>query len=146
MPRPLIKWVMVALVLLASSGLIVVGWAVFDGTRTSLEAERTNQAYLLVLDLVAAHVARNGEWPKGWEDLQSTSPKRIGGTWRWPEDATQVQMRVFVDFAIRCEDVGQMTPDSFCAVTQTNPNYGPEKDAVKRLLKECQKCAGSKVK
>lgn len=139
MPRPLVKLAMVALVLSVASGLIVAGWAIFEGTRTSLEAERTNQAYLLVLDLVSVYVTRTGEWPKGWEALRSTSPRRIRGAWRWPEDVALVQQRVVVDFAVRSEDVGLMTPDSFSAVRQTNPNYGPETDAVRHLIGECQK-------
>lgn len=139
MSRPLLKWVIVASVLLVSSGFVVAAWMIFQGTQTSLEAERTNQAYLLVTDLVSVHVLRTGKWPTDWSDLHSTVPKRLG-VWRWPEDATLVEKRVVVDFTLRLEDVCRMTPDTFSAIRQTTPNYGPELDAVRHVIEDCKKC------
>jgi hypothetical protein len=138
------KLVVFVSVLSISSIFVFIGWGIFVGTRTSIEAEKTNQAYRLVLDVVSVYVDRTGEWPKHWSDLRSVSPKRSGGTWKWPEDVAEIQHHVAVDFTVQCSNVGQMDSNAFSAIKQIGPNYGSEVETVTHLIEKCQKAVTQK--
>ena len=100
--------------------------------RESIEAEETLHAYYLVMDVVTVFVKANeGTWPKSWDELKSVSPAREHAVWAWPDDLSQIAQRVEVDFGV-IPDWSE--PESFSAIRQLGPRYGPDKVWVKELL------------
>jgi hypothetical protein len=98
-------------------------------------AEETLGAYRLVLDVVTTHVRDGGgTWPRSWEELYGVTPSDRYLTWRWPEDAHRIRKRVEIDFTLTPADVASMDAESFSAIRQLGPNYGPEPAQISALL------------
>lgn len=95
--------------------LLIVLWIACCGVSTSLTAERSLHANLLVVDLVRQYVVdHKGEWPRSWQDLE-----RLPG---WPE-AKDVRCYVSVDFGADPDKLVTESVEEFVAVQPLGPCY-----------------------
>jgi hypothetical protein len=129
------RWLFWTGVAVFNLGVIAVFWFIFEGARTSLEAERTHQAYVRVLGATTAFVRGHpGLWPNGWEQLATAAPE--GGDWSQtlPDDLEDVRRRIHVDFDLSAADVSKMNADDFSAIRPIGPNYGPDPVRIQMLI------------
>jgi hypothetical protein len=132
------KWIVLGTIVTLSV-LITVGSIAVRSAMYALQAEKTLQAYRLVMDLLCVYVqTSSGDWPQNWNDLRSASHAQQNGMWRWPQDSEEIQERISLDFGVRCEDIAAMDPQEFQVVQQTEPNYGPDEFLIRRLLQACR--------
>lgn len=118
-----------------AAGIVVGGGIVFGlyVASVSLDAERTHQAYYLVMESLTRYVQENsGGWPKDWDDLATVWP--AGRMYELPKDLAQIQRRVYVDFSVSVADVGAMEADRFSVVKPIGPNYGPLDRQIRDLI------------
>ncbi len=122
---------------------LIIGYLLYRGVTSSIEAEYTLQADRLVLQVLTQHLKENsGEWPSSWKNLQSTVPEAEFGIWKWPNDIDEIKERIHVDFTLETEDVAKMDVDSFTAVRQSYPNYGPNEAFIERLIWTARESVG----
>jgi hypothetical protein len=85
----------------------------------------------LVQDVVAEYVRENGKWPSSWRALEQTKTTRSEiGEWHWPDDTTEIQNRINIDFSSGVDDVAKMTSDDFTAIQQSGPHCGVGADVT----------------
>jgi hypothetical protein len=114
---------------------LLAGILAYRASVISLEAERTHQAYLLVLDLLEKHLrANSGRWPTSWEELAKTSLDSPRSFYQWPGDIQVIRQRVSVSF-----DIGSVSPalndsHTFSLVKQNGPNFGKDEIRIRRIL------------
>jgi hypothetical protein len=116
---------------------VFAGWLAdlaYRGVTTSLDAENTLQAYTRTLDALTRFVQATGRWPKSWEEFAGANPVQRGGLLDWPKGIGDLQSRVTINFQLDLKDIEAMTPETFSAVEQAAPNYGPEDARVRALL------------
>jgi hypothetical protein len=101
----------------------------------ALEAERTLHAYYLVSDLLIVYVnEHSGHWPKRWNDLTQVRPSRHNPAFDWPNDLSEIQSRIHVDFSVTTAQVAVMSPDNFSALTPIGPSYGQLDDCIRDII------------
>ena len=94
----------------------------------------------MVIDVVERFVLQHqGRWPHSWDELASTSLTEQSAVWNWPDDRDEIAKRVHVDFAVSTEQVRRMTPETFTAIVQIGPNYGPSEYRVESLIERVRK-------
>jgi hypothetical protein len=125
--RRLVPWVIgIALVVVATLGIVI-----YRAVSVSLEAEKTLHAYRFVLDSTTGYVKQHpGEWPKSWDELLSGTTSHGSDQWPSIED---IKHRVIVDFAAKSSEIIQQDHANFTAITQSEPNYGPNEGRIKAL-------------
>src|SRR5207249_4806547 len=69
-----------------------------------------------------------------WEDLTPYFPELPTSSFRWPQDIQEFRKRIFIDFGLKRAQVAAMDVDTFSAVQQIGPNYGPDEEGIRRLL------------
>ncbi|WP_425400078.1 hypothetical protein [Aeoliella sp.] len=99
--------------------------ALYQGVTTSIRAENTLHATLLVVDLTKQYVTTNdGAWPDSWDDLEKVSPpESSAGTYDWPADSAKIQQCVEVDFDADPKRIALQAPEEFDAVLPIGPYY-----------------------
>jgi hypothetical protein len=125
-----------AVVAVAVIVALIGGFCVYQGISASLHAEHVLHAALLTVQLLTDHVTSNdGEWPRSWSDLEDLPP-REWAMFEWPEDSSEVQQYVEVDFAADPQRIAEQSVHEFDAVRPIGPYY-PFKDrgTVEALLK-----------
>jgi hypothetical protein len=101
----------------------------------SIDAETTHQAYTRTLQALTAYVHDVGRWPSSWNELAEIDLKRPdGGDLGSHEYLKKVESRVHIDFKLMLNEIADMTPENFSAVTAVFPNYGPDEPGIVRLL------------
>jgi hypothetical protein len=127
------RWLTFLLIAVA----VVVGGGIVFGLHVvwvSLEAERTHQAEMVVLESLTQYVQENsGRWPKNWDELATVSPTGRG-MYRLRNDLSEIQSRVSVDFSVTAADVGAMDVEGFSVVKPIGPNYGPPEAQIRKLI------------
>ena len=130
-----------ALVVFALVALLAFG---YHAAYVSLEAERTHQAYGLVLDILTDYLRdRPNQWPTNWDALTSTSSGKWVGSFHWPEDLQAIRGRVRVNFSLTRREVAKMHTDDFSAVEPLGPNYGRREWEIKHLLDAARQDIGT---
>ncbi|MCH8046242.1 MAG: hypothetical protein IID44_21235 [Planctomycetes bacterium] len=125
--------------------VLIIGYMLYRGVTSSIEAEYTLQADRLVLQVLTQHLKENsGKWPSSWTELQSTVPEAEYSMWKWPNDIDEIKERIHVDFTLQTEDVARMDVDSFTAVRQSYPNYGPNESFIERLIWTARESVGQR--
>ena len=123
-----LKYFLIAVALACVVGL----WCFFQAARTAIDAEYTLHAYYAILELVEQHVSETGQWPSDWKSLEKI-PYRHESMWKWPEDSTEIQRRITIDFELSLDQVAAMTPEDFPAIRQRQPCF-PMTGRVEILL------------
>jgi hypothetical protein len=111
----------------------------------SLDAEKTLQAYCLVSESLTKSLDRNSEdWPHSWDELMQRARGQQSRLTDWPNGIADLSERVHVDFQLTRQDVAAMKVDSFTAVTQREPNFGPHDPGIAQLIKTAAAGVGSR--
>ena len=91
------------LAVLCAGGVISLYFAIF---RAAMECEYRSQATWLMLPVVEQYVKEtHGQWPRSWDDLKHIQG-RFGG-YSWPQDATEIQKRVYIDFTADIDELAR---------------------------------------
>ena len=107
---------------------------VYRGVCRSLDAEMTLLAYMSTLDSLTKFVQSNGKWPKDWGELIADDRGQTGRLSNWSDGFADLQSRVKVRFDLDLATIAAMTPDTFSAVIQREPNYITYPDDCRNLL------------
>lgn len=123
------------------------------------QAELNLHSTLYVIRLVDHFVQEHGRWPYSWEELEATPfgselPRtgapgtnivRIGGAtdFNWPEQSSELQKRVAIDFAAREEDVVTQDVVEFRPIHPIGPYYPYWKYGFIEDLQESLRKAGA---
>jgi hypothetical protein len=110
----------------------------YRGVSTSLDAEMTHHAYVGTLDALTMYVQSTGKWPKSWDELIAADRGLTRRLSNWPDEIADLQSRVNVRFDLDLDDIAAMTQQTFSAVEQRTPNYGPD-EYVATLLDAVRK-------
>jgi hypothetical protein len=125
--------------ILAAIGLLLIVLActvAYQAVTVSLDAERTHQAYSLVLAALTESLAGNSDdWPRSWDELMRRGSSKDTRLPEWPEGVADLNKRVHVDFQLTRDAVAAMHVENFSAVTPRSPNYGPNEPAIKELIR-----------
>jgi predicted DNA binding CopG/RHH family protein len=122
------RWLAVIAVIV----FITLAWWTFYLVHTSLEAERTLQAYRVVLDELTSYLKDSRAWPKDWQSLHNYGQER--GVPRNRSEHAEIEKRVTINFNATVDDIARMQPDDFTAVAPIGPNYGPDEARINELL------------
>ena len=105
----------------------------YSVVQEALEAERTLQAYLLVLDVMVDYLHEHRSWPSNWDEISGVPHAEHQGIYHWPDDIEIIRNRVQVNFDVTLLDVVNMDASRFTAVEQVGPRFGPDQSVIKRL-------------
>jgi hypothetical protein len=123
-----------ALVLVGIAGILFAVRACRDAM-WSLEAEKTLQAFSVLMDVLTNFVDTNsGKWPSGWDDLARIPPSRANSTFSWPEDIERIRSRVRINFDLTTAQVISAGESRFVAIEQIGPNFGPDEPSLHRFF------------
>jgi hypothetical protein len=111
----------------------------FRGVSRALDAEMTLQAYVPALDALTTFVQSTGMWPRDWEELIASDHGQTRGLPNSPDGLADLQSRVKVRFDLDLGDIAAMTPKTFSAVEQREPNYGTYEWRIANLLDAARK-------
>jgi hypothetical protein len=134
MNSPRVIRIFVVVVVIAA---MVAGFCIYQGVSASLHAEHVLHAALLTVQLLDEYVVLNdGQWPHSWSDLEKLPPKHRGGMFSWPEDSTDVQKYVELDFSANPQNLAKQSANQFDAVRPIGPYYEfKDYGSVEALLK-----------
>ncbi len=132
MKRP--RWTVIIAVmsLAALFGAVLLAYRIAS---YSIDAEITHQAYTHTLRGLTAYVHDTVRWPMSWEDIAVFDLARNGGLFGSQESLDKVRSRVHINFSLSLKDVSTMTPETFSAVSEVVPNYGPDEPGILNLLR-----------
>jgi hypothetical protein len=134
--RLLAFWTVAAVVVAALLALMVCA---YRGAQISLEAERTHQAYLQVLEALTRYVAeKNAQWPRNCQDLSDFALQYDPSEFDRLRDVAELRRRVDVRFDVTCDEVAAMDSDRFSAVKPIGPNYGENLTGIEGLKEACR--------
>src|SRR5206468_4148893 len=111
-----------ALVAVLVATACVIGWMVYRGVHTSVEAEMNLHATILTIRVVDGFVREHGRWPHSWEELGSLSVPTLQED-GWPGRSSEIRQRVAVDFETDPRDVARQNPRAFTAIRPIGPYY-----------------------
>src|SRR4051812_20128304 len=96
---------------------IVMGFCVYQGISASVHAEHVLHAAILTVQLLDEYVLLNdGKWPHSWSDLEKLPPRNRTGMFDWPEDSTEVQQYVELDFSVDPQNLAKQSAAEFDAL------------------------------
>ena len=112
----------------------VIGFGVYVA-EISLDAERTHQAYIRVLESLIVYLqVTHGQWPRSWSDLSAVSSDKNAFFPR-PDDVNEIRRRVYIRFDVTASEIAKMNVTDFDVVQQIGPNYGRQEGFIEQLIK-----------
>ncbi len=111
---------------------VTLAWWTYYLVHTSLEAERTLQAYRAVLDQLTVYLKKNHAWPKDWQALCDSDPN--GYNFSDHSKGVKIRARVAINFNATAKDIANMRPDEFTAVVPLGPNFGPDDLRIQAVI------------
>jgi hypothetical protein len=110
----------------------------YRGVSRALDAEMTLHSYTSTIEALTRFVESTGKWPKSWEELIAADRGQSRG-WLTLERLADLQSRVKVRFDLDLKDIAAMTPETFSAVEQREPNYGTYDWQIAALIDAARK-------
>jgi len=100
----------------------------------SLDAEKTHQSYIRVLEALTGFVEENnGRWPRGWDELARFALGRDPSKYARFNDLRELRRRVEIRFDVTANEVAQMDTEGFSAVKPIGANYGDDAARIEGL-------------
>jgi hypothetical protein len=117
------RWAFRSAIAIVVAGIVGATWLVYVGIATSLRAENALHATRLTTQVIEDHVRQhNGQWPRSWTELERSS-RRSRAMFKWPNDRTEIQRYVWVDFDANSNDLARQSADGFDAIKSIGPHY-----------------------
>ncbi len=98
-------------------------WIAYQAVSVSIQAECALHAVNLTTVVVDKYVAREGKWPRSWDDLRTVSSVNAPTMYSWPEDWQKVRLYVTVDFDADPATLATQTVEEFDAIRPIGPSY-----------------------
>lgn len=129
-------WLLRAVIGLVIVAVTIGGVCIYHGITIAVRGEHALHATLLTFAVVEDYVkANDGAWPRSWNDLESLPP-RSWAMFDWPDDSTQLQEYVAIEFAADPAKLAPQSREEFQAIRPIPLCY-PYEDygQVRSLLK-----------